>query len=138
MNSQLFAAYNLTASRQKENHSGPIPLWMTIHLIAAESAEAAAQQAALIGKDEASIDDGLTLNGLPAQRTFEGTLWVREIIDIDRTEAQAITTVLNRSVELAYLEFEASSDADIQALFKKDASEAVLKIMLDAPAFRKA
>jgi hypothetical protein len=74
-----FAASIIIGIKPIEDLNGAILVHENIVLIEASDADEAIDKARKIGEAEASIDDDLTLNGLPARRIFAG---VRKLINI--------------------------------------------------------
>jgi hypothetical protein len=73
-----FAA-SIIIGMKSQNEIGPILVHENVVLLEADNSDEVFQKARKIGETEVAIDDGLTLNGMPAKRIFAG---IRKIIKV--------------------------------------------------------
>jgi hypothetical protein len=75
-----YTASVLISIKPEDYTSGPIQVYENMYLVEASTADDAIKIAEELGRQEGSIDDdGLTIDGKPATRTYEG---IRKLISI--------------------------------------------------------
>ena len=106
-----FAASTVIGMRRQDG-KGVISIYENIILIEAETANDAHRIASEIGLSEANIEDGLTIDDMPAVRIFAG---IRKIITVsnpapyDLDQDRPIT-----GTEITYSEFEVPDEDSLQ------------------------
>jgi hypothetical protein len=114
-----FTASIVIGMKRKDEKGGPIIVLENAVLIEAATSEEARLKAEEIGKTEASLDDGLTINGAPALRIFAG---VRKIINVSNPEPYDLDQDPPTSgTEVTYSEFEVPDEDTLYRLASGDA-----------------
>lgn len=86
-----FVASVLTAIRNVDKTEEKVPVFEDFFLVEADAREQALQEAEKIGREVASLQDGLSLDGKPAERIFLGIRKLRSVynpapFDIDEDQ----------------------------------------------------
>jgi len=108
-----YAAHIIIGMKRRDG-KGPISVHENVFLIEAETFDEAGRIASSEGEQQASLDDGLTVDGAPADYIFAG---VRKIITVsnpdplDQTKDRPAT-----GTEITYSEFEVPDEADLRRL----------------------
>lgn len=104
----------------KKGAQSPIDVYENVFLVEANSPEEAYEQAELFGKVEADLDDGLTIDDVPAVRVFAG---IRKLISISNPGllSQDQTPPVH-GTELTYSEYQVP---DLKTLMKLGEGETV-------------
>lgn len=108
-----YAAHIIIGMKRRDG-KGPISVHENVFLIEAETFERASRIASREGAQQADLDDGLTIDGKPADYIFAG---VRKIITIsnpdplDQTEDRPTT-----GTEITFSEFEVAGEAALRRL----------------------
>jgi hypothetical protein len=74
-----FTASVLISIKPETYADGPFQVYENMYLVEAATDHDALQKAALLGRKVASISDGLTIDGIPAMRSFIG---VRKLVSV--------------------------------------------------------
>lgn len=109
-----FAASVIVAYRVVDNPTNPILVHENIYLVEGVDAIEALQKAEKYGHEEASVNDGLTLNDLPARAKFVG---VRKLINISNPAPYNMDEVPpSEGTEITYSEYEVCDEKTLEQL----------------------
>lgn len=116
-----FTASVLIALKPLNYVSGEIEVYENMLLIEAATAEEANCQARKFGRVEASLDDGLTLNGVPIKREFVG---IRKLITVSNPYPSDLDKDCpTNGTELTYALYSVSSIEQLKQLVEGNAVE---------------
>lgn len=103
----------------KKGSLSPIEVYENVFLIEANSSQEACEQAELFGQVEADLDDGITIDDVPAIRVFAG---IRKLISISNPGPSQDKTPPVHGTELTYSEYQVP---DMETLMKLGKGETV-------------
>lgn len=108
-----YAVHALVAMRRTDS-IGPISVYENVFLVEAKDSNDAAAQGRSMAKVESAVEDDLTIDGVPAVRSFAG---IRKVITISNPEPLDLDQ--DRPVsgtEITYSEYEIDSEEELQKL----------------------
>lgn len=115
-----YCAHIIIGMHKKGDDQSPIHAYENVILLEANSFEEAEKTAKIFGKENEALDDGLTIDGIPATRIFAG---VRKIISIVNEKPPMNEVPPSHGSEVTYSEFEVP---DMEALMKLGRGEVVI------------
>jgi hypothetical protein len=90
----------------------PIPVFENFYLIEAESHEAAAEKATVLGEDEAAANSDITYKDLPARFVFSGIRKIRSVYNPGPLDLNADQPVSGTELSHSYFELKSRSDLE--------------------------
>jgi hypothetical protein len=112
-----YAASVLLFFRRKTGRQRTFPVWENVYLIQASNDDEARQRAEELGRAEAS-QDGLELNGKPAELVFGGVRKVVTCAADPTISGESTVAKLYDGVEVTYSSFIIESRADLEKLIE--------------------
>lgn len=109
-----YAASIIIGIRSHQQGDAPLLVHENVVLIEAATPKEAIAKASDIGKVEAALDDGLTINGRPANRVFAG---VRKVINISNPDSLDLDRDRPTSgSEITYSVFQVENESALRKL----------------------